>query len=108
MTTDHAPVDLEAARDTRLDRMSEIRQASALVRRVQKAFELAVDQRDRLLIEYHGDRRTGGLSYEDLSEATGEADEGGISKGRVIQIVQGKSEYSKRQPRVTTTPPTEE
>jgi hypothetical protein len=95
----HRTVDLGEAKHLRVARSAAIRRASAKVRRAQAAWEAAVDARDRLMIEHHGDRRDGGLSYEDLADATGTNDEERISKGRVIQIVQGRSEYSLRQKR---------
>lgn len=57
-------------------------------------------KRDKAMIAAHGDRSTGGLSYEDMRRLVG------VSRGRVIQIVQGKSEYSKQQASRRATPET--
>lgn len=85
------------ASNMRAVRIAEVRRASGRVRRLERDLERAIAERDAKMIEYHGDQRDGGLSYEDLAAATGTRGEDGISRGRVIQIVQGKSEYSKRQ-----------
>jgi hypothetical protein len=66
---------------------------AATVRRLARLAKAARDapaERDEALIAAHGDKRQGGLTYDELAAATG------LSKGRVIQIVQGNSEYSKR------------
>lgn len=61
------------------------------VRRAEAALDRAVSERDEAMIEAHGDRRYGRLSYEEMATVLR------LSKGRVIQIVQGESEYSKAQ-----------
>lgn len=103
VTTDTPPeiqrIDLTAARRARREAASKIRRLSRAARKAQAAYDAAVEARDAALIASHGDRRDGGLSYEDLAEATGTTEDERISKGRVIQIVQGKSDYSKRQAR---------
>lgn len=95
MTT--AEIDLVAAREARARRVRDVRAASNRLRRAEAALDAAVAARNDALIEAHGDRRDGGLSYEELAEATATTPEKRISKGRVIQIVQGKSAYSLRQ-----------
>jgi hypothetical protein len=79
----------DVARSRRERRVVVERATSALVK-AEEAYRAAVVRRDQALIDGHGDRRTGGLSYEELAEVAG------VSKGRVIQIVQGKSEMSKQ------------
>lgn len=88
----------------RRERKAVIRRASAKVLRAEAAYEQAVAERDEALILFHGDKRDGGLSYDEMATATGRTEEERISKGRVIQIVQGKSEYSKRQRPVAVVP----
>lgn len=85
-----APVDQapDVARTTRRNRL---RKLATRVSRAEAALESAIRERDEALIESHGDRRAGGLSYDELSK------EVRVSKGRVIQIVQGNSDYSKAQ-----------
>lgn len=82
---DQAP---DAARTIRKQRL---RKLATRVGRAEAALETAIRDRDEALIESHGDRRLGGLSYDELSK------EVRVSKGRVIQIVQGNSDYSKAQ-----------
>lgn len=86
----------DAATDRR-NRTQNIRRLSAKVRKAEAAYEAAVSDRDQALIASHGDKRDGYLSYDELAQATGKDDTERISKGRVIQIVQGKSDYSIRQ-----------
>jgi hypothetical protein len=76
------PRQLRTAHKTRL------RQRAAKLERVTAD---AVAARDTALIEAHGPKALGGLSYDEMAQAVG------LSKGRVIQIVQGKSAYSKAQ-----------
>lgn len=85
------------ADDKRTANIELIFAAQAKLNDLEAQVRQATLDRDKLLIRCHGERSTGGLSYEELSEATGPEDVG-ISRGRVIQIVQGKSVYSKRQP----------
>lgn len=75
----------------------EVREAAAAVLRYEDELDAAIAHRNRVLIRHHGDKRQGKLSYEDLATATAEDPRKRISKGRVIQIVQGKSRYSKQQ-----------
>lgn len=88
------PKDAETKRAARRQ-LIETRQACVL--QCEGALDEAIAARDRALIEAHGDKRAGGLSYDELAVATGTNPTTRISKGRVIQIVQGKSRYSKAQ-----------
>lgn len=72
-------------------RRQSLRKLAQRVNRAEVTLEQAIRERDIALIEAHGDRRTGGLSYDELAK------EVGVSKGRVIQIVQGRSVYSQAQ-----------
>lgn len=67
--------------------------AQASVDRAAAAYETALKVRDAALIAAHGPNATGHLSYSQIAAASG------LSRGRVIQIVQGESEYSKAQVR---------
>lgn len=75
----------------RKEHRTAVRRLAQRATRAEAALDSAIAERDAALIAAHGDRRTGGLSYDELAK------EAQISKGRVIQIVQGKSDYSKAQ-----------
>lgn len=59
-----------------------IARTSRAAERARVAYERAVAARDEAMLNAHGERRDGFLSYDEISQASG------ISKGRVIQIVQ--------------------
>lgn len=63
------------------------------VNRARKTYEAALAERDAALRLAHGDPRHGGLSYDEMAAETD------LSRQRVIQLVQGKSEYSKSRSR---------
>jgi|SRR5688572_6374186 len=67
-------------------RRRRVREAAARVEVMRGKYEdamgRAIEERDRILVECHGERSAGFLSYEELRT------EAGISKGRVIQVVQ--------------------
>lgn len=75
----------------RHERRKQLRATARRVREYETKLDDAVHERDRLLIDSHGPRRDGGLSYEEMAEAVG------VSRGRIIQIVQGVSDYSRAQ-----------
>lgn len=87
------------AEDERARKARIIRKYSKDALKYARKAEEAIALRDQAMIDAHGDKNEGGLSYEDMAEASGDNDEERIGRGRVIQIVQGKSEYSKRQPK---------
>lgn len=74
---------------TRQRRIKSLRDKASGVDAAERDLTRAIEKRDRAMIEYHGDRREGGLSYKDIAEATG------VSRTRAVQIVQGVSNYSK-------------
>lgn len=71
---------------TRVKRTAMIRVLAEDVRRKRLILDTAIARRDEALIEAHGDKREGYLSYQELADASG------MSKGRVIQVVQESSD----------------
>lgn len=67
--------------------------AQQAVDRAAAAYETALRVRDAAFIAAHGNPADGRLSYAQIAAASG------LSRGRVIQIVQGESDYSKAQVR---------
>lgn len=69
-----------AMREIRAD---DIRRHAADVRRLEGELHAAIRRRDAALVAAHGHRVDGGFSYTELGELAE------ISRGRVIQVVQG-------------------
>lgn len=88
MTDDDAQAQLNRQRSGHERRLSKV--AADLAEAEARVKRLTV-KRDRAMVDAHGDRTTGGLSYEEMRRLVG------VSRGRVIQIVQGLSDYSKQQ-----------
>ena len=78
----------KSPRQMRADKRLRLRRAAD---RLARTTAEAVAARDAALIDAHGPKAQGGLTYDEMADAVG------LSKGRVIQIVQGKSDYSKAQ-----------
>lgn len=79
-----------------------VRRATRKLAAAERNYERLIAERDRALIKAHGRKRDGMLSYAEIADATvleGEharAACASLSKGRVIQIVQGESTLSKQ------------
>lgn len=67
---------------TRDRQRHKVREAQLRVSMAERQLEKAIAARDRVMIAAHGNKKDGGLSYAELANETG------LSKGRVIQIVQ--------------------
>jgi hypothetical protein len=59
-----------------------VREAQHRVTTAERQLEKAIAARDKVMIAAHGNKKDGGLSYAELANETG------LSKGRVIQIIQ--------------------
>lgn len=68
----------------RYARSTRVKFAQRRVERAEAALAEAISGRDALIVEVHGKKNQGFLSYQDMVDATG----GSLSKGRIIQIAQ--------------------
>lgn len=71
----------------RTEHRSQIRRLARAAAKAESAYAAAIVRRDQAMLAAHGKKRDGYLSYDEIATATEYAAGQGISKGRVIQII---------------------